>query len=144
MRITWGTGIAIFYTAFALAMISMVFISRQYDPGLVSRDYYDLDIHYQAHLLKKQRTAQLKFLPQLVVEAGYLTIVFPDTLHVSTGRAHFFRGPDARSDFEVSLLGGLGSNTRVYTGGKAGGRWHVVLEWDDGGLEYYLPATVTL
>ena len=59
MKFNWGTGIALVYGAFALIMVGVVIRSRQYDPGLVSKDYYNLDLNYQEHFDKKQNAANL-------------------------------------------------------------------------------------
>ena len=54
MKFNWGTGIALAYGIFALSMVGVVFASRKHDPGLVQKNYYDLDLNYQARMDKKQ------------------------------------------------------------------------------------------
>ena len=63
MKFNFGTGIALVYGIFAVGMVTMVIISRGEDPGLVQKDYYNLDLNYQAHLTGKQNTAALTAQP---------------------------------------------------------------------------------
>lgn len=61
----WGTGIVIFFVFFALSMISLVVATTRHPPQLVQKDYYALDLNYQAHLEKKQNMATLGTQPQV-------------------------------------------------------------------------------
>ena len=60
MKFNWGTGIILVYAIFATVMVSAVIRSRKYDPGLMQKDYYNLDLNYQAHLDKKHNAAALE------------------------------------------------------------------------------------
>ena len=59
MKLNWGTGIAMVYITFAVSMVGVVFASRKHDPGLVQKDYYELDLNYQDRLERKQHAAAL-------------------------------------------------------------------------------------
>ena len=60
MKISWGTGIAIFYSFFVIAMLVFVYAATKQDNSLVSDTYYEEDLSYQKKLDKMQRTNQLK------------------------------------------------------------------------------------
>ena len=55
MKFNWGTGIALAYGLFALGMVGAVFASRKHDPGLMQKNYYELDLNYQARMDKAKR-----------------------------------------------------------------------------------------
>lgn len=143
MKFTWGTGIALFYGAFALAMISAVIASRQYDPGLVDKNYYDLDIHYQAHLEKKQNTATLTEMPSAAANAEQQTVAlqFPAGMKVTEGTAKFFRSAEVGDDFKVQLSSDADGKIIVPTTKLHTGRWHVELDWVAGGKQYFYATT---
>ena len=142
MKFNWGTGIALVYGAFVLAMIGIVFASRKHDPGLVQKDYYNLDLNYQAHLEKKQNTATLALLPQVQFKGAAKTVAiqFPSGMNVTDGTARFYRPATTGDDFTVNI-----KNTdalEVPAGNLASGRWYVEFDWEAGGKKYFWETTV--
>lgn len=140
MKISWGTGIALVYSLFAGAMLTAVFMSRRYDPGLVDKNYYDLDLKYQARLEKKQNTAKLSTLPQITADqqGNTLLVQFPDGMQVRSGNCKFFRAAEVGDDFSVAINPDNHGKVMVPTAQLHKGRWHIELEWEaDGGPYYY-------
>jgi nitrogen fixation protein FixH len=137
MKMNWGTGIALVYISFAVSMAGVVFASRKHDPGLVQKDYYELDLNYQDRLQRKQNTAALAEKPVVKYDADHhtVTVSFPETMEKAVGKAKFFRSATTSDDFTVSFSNG---NPLVKdASGLASGRWHVEMEWEAGENPYF-------
>lgn len=142
MKFNWGTGIALVYVVFALSMVGAVFASRKHDPGLMQKNYYDLDLNYQARMDKKQNAANLAELPTVRFDAAAKTIGvhFPTGMNASSGSAKFYRSATTRDDFSVKI-----ENTdslEIPAQKLAPGRWHIELDWEANGKMYFWQTTV--
>jgi len=137
MKFNWGTGIALVYATFALGMVALVFASRRHDPGLMQKDYYALDLNYQARLDGKQHTADLTTQPTLSVtpDNKSLAILLPPGMDNAIGSAKFYRSTTTHDDFSIKFESG--QPIQVSTEKLAAGRWHVELEWEVSGKKYF-------
>ncbi len=137
MKLNWGSGIAFAYLAFALGMVGVVFASRQHDPGLVQKDYYDLDLNYQDRLERKQNTAGLNRPPQVMYAATdkKVAVRFPDGMDAAAGTAKFYRSATTKDDFSVKFENG--QPLSVSAENMFPGRWHVEMEWEVSGTKYF-------
>lgn len=144
MKINWGTGIALVYGAFVISMVTMVFISRSHDPGLVQNDYYNLDLNYQEHLNGKQHTAALAQKPVVTYNAENKTVevALPEGMFASDGAIKMFRSATVSDDMNISLKG-LNKVT-IPANDLVGGRWHLELTWTAGGQNYFYDTAITL
>lgn len=144
MTFNWGTGIALFFGTFVLAMIGLVLASGRHDPGLMQKDYYDLDIHYQARLEKRQNTAALGTPPEVHFSKTDQTVAvrFPAGMNVAEGTAKFYRSSTTGDDFTVNIrnTGALD----VPADKLAPGRWHVEFDWEADGKNYFWETTVNI
>ena len=144
MKFNWGTGIALVYGIFVVAMLTLVIRSTRYDPGLVQKDYYKLDLNYQEHFDKKQNTANLAQKPEAAFDTRTQKVVirFPEGMAVQTGSAKFMRASAVNTDdFHVALSGGL---TEVPAETLHKGRWHIELDWVADSRPYFMETTITL
>lgn len=144
MKFNWGTGIALAYGLFALVMVSAVFASRKHDPGLVQKNYYDLDLNYQERMDKKQNTSALPQLPgaRFDVSGKNITINFPGTMQVAGGTAKLYRSATTKDDFTVDL--GTASAYAIPAEHLASGRWHLELDWQANGKPYFWETVVVV
>ena len=129
MKFNWGTGIVIFFSFFAISMVSLVVATAKHPPQMVQKDYYALDLNYQAHLEKKQHTAALASLPELRfdAEAQLLRIKFPEGMTAVSGTAKCYRSATTRDDFSTKIENATGLD--IPAAGLVPGRWHVELDW---------------
>lgn len=144
MKFNWGTGIALAYGIFALSMVGVVFASRQHDPGLVQKNYYDLDLNYQARMDKKQNASTLANLPvaRFNTPDKTISVQFPSGMNVTGGSAKFYRSATTRDDFSVKI-----ENTNaieIPAANLASGRWRVELDWEADGKGYFWETTVNV
>ncbi len=140
--IGWGTGIALFYGLFAVVMVSAVVASRQHNPGLVQKNYYDLDLNYQARMVQKQNTAALATLPKVRYdgETQSVHITLPDGQTATKGTVKMYRVTNTADDFAIALDNLAGAT--VPARHLASGRWLLELEWEFEGKSYFFDSSI--
>jgi hypothetical protein len=126
-------------------MTLAVVATTKHPPQLVQKDYYALDINYQAHLEKKQRAASLSVLPKVHFDAATQSIEvdLPEGMTAQKGTVKCYRSATTRDD----LLLPFEQTTRVRVPADkfAAGRWHVELDWEDTrGDAYFWQTELTL
>lgn len=143
-KFSWGTGIALFYAAFIVGMLTLVMATRKHDPGLVQKDYYALDLNYQDRLLRKQNARALPAPPKVWVTTAdkSLNITFPDNMENAAGISKFYRSATVKDDFTVEISSG--EPMLLNTEKMAPGRWHVEMEWEANGQKYFWETTVVI
>lgn len=146
MKINWGTGIALVYGAFALVMIAVVIISRQYDPGLVSKDYYNLDLNYQEHMEKKQNAVNLVEGLNVQYDAirQVICLQFPAGISRPAGSVKCFRSASVQDDLNLEVQTGPNGQMEIPAAQLSSGRWHLEIDWQADGTKYFNEAVVTV
>jgi hypothetical protein len=138
----WGTGIAIVYSTFAIGMVSaVVTAARRHDPGLVQKNYYELDIRYQERIDRRQNAAGLTESPtvQYDAAAAVVRITFPEALPPANGHVLLYRSADNKSDLAASFSQKKVVEVPLKT--AASWRWHAEITWSAGGVDYFNEAT---
>lgn len=134
----WGTGIAIFFSFFALSMISAVVATTKFPPQLVQKDYYTLDLNYQERLVKKQNTARLALPPQarFVAASKSIQLNLPPGMAAQKAFVKCYRGATMRDDFSTAFDNA--STMEIPAATFAAGRWHLELDWETAeGKKYF-------
>ena len=146
MKFNWGTGIALAYGTFALSMVGAVIASRQHDPGLVNKDYYELDLHYQEHMEKKQNAVNLSVAPEARYDQQKKAVVvrFPQDMPVSGGSIKFFRSAFVGDDLFIAIPPNGSGVVEIPAADLHQGRWHLELDWEANTKKYFFSTTVVL
>lgn len=144
IKFNWGTGIALVYATFAIGMLTMVFISTKHDPGLVQKDYYELDLNYQAHLNGKQNTAALEVKPAVLYDEiqKVVMIQLPAGMTATDGKVKLYRSASVVDD-QLVEISGL-SLIQIPLKSKVGGRWHVEVNWVTEQKNYYYETAILI
>jgi hypothetical protein len=138
----WPTSITLFFIVFAGSMTAAVITSTKHAPQMVQKDYYALDIEYQAQMDKKYRTAALPALPVLKRDsAQQWVITLPAGMQAVSGTAKCYRSATTKDDAEVRIA--HATPTIVIPSAQfQSGRWHLDLDWtDQNGLSYFWTTT---
>ncbi len=145
-KFNWGTGIAIFFTLYAASMIFAVVSTTRFPPQLVQKDYYDLDLNYQARLVQKQNTVALGTSPKAIFDGATksIQVQLPEGIKAESGTAKCYRSVTTKDDFTTKFENT--SALRIPTQGLAAGRWHVELVWEtaDGKSYFWETALVVV
>lgn len=139
MKISWGTGIAIFYSFFVIAMLVFVYASTKEDISLVSDTYYEEDLSYQVKLDKIQRTNQLKHVFELSIEqnnAG-ISVTIPEELPHFKGNMTLFHPAYAMLDQVYPFENNVRNKQFIPVQRLKKGRWLVKIEGENEGKNYY-------
>ncbi|MBC7776535.1 MAG: FixH family protein, partial [Phycisphaerae bacterium] len=130
---------------FAVSMVSLAVATTRHPPQMVQKDYYALDLNYQAHLDKRQNTAALSAPPTLRFDgaAQMIRVIFPEGMRVQNGTAKCYRSVTTRDDILIKIEDATTLN--IPTEKFAAGRWHVELDWTaDDGKPYFWETTLSL
>lgn len=133
----WGSKIAIFYTFFALSMISAVIYASQQHFDLVSPDYYAEEIAFENRIQEIQHVKELNTgLSIDLIDREILNIVFPPDLHIEQGTIRFYRPSNADLDRTFALDPTQAIHTVALSGWEKG-NWKLQIHWTDGNKAYY-------
>lgn len=139
MKLNWGTGIAIFYTSFALFMVFMVIKSTFYDNSLVYDDYYAKDLAYQEQYDKIKNSKELK--DKLVIKNNgsekTVELTFPSNFENIKGEVHFYRPSGQDKDFRVPIDNPENGKMLIPVSKAIPGYWIVKVDWTGDGKPFY-------
>ncbi len=138
MKFNWGTGIFIFYTLFAVTLISMVIRSTQYDHSLVAKDYYAEDLAYQSTFIKMENSLSLENPPVIKHNGGeeLLQIQFGNESIAPIGTVHLYRPDNEKLDKYYPIKIDAGGLWQISTKDLVPGMWKVKLAWQAAGTDY--------
>jgi len=138
MKLNWGSGIAIFYIAFVVAILTFVVWVSQFKPDMVTDDYYAEEQVYQQVIDKKNNTNQLE--GNVVVDANVssINVSLPVGLaeHAVEGVLFLYRQSDKDLDMKFNFAG----DELMYTFNSdkiIAGNWTVKLSWNSEGKDYF-------
>ncbi len=138
-KINWGTGIALFYSAFAVIMLSFVIKSTFSPPLIIKKNYYDDDINFQSALNSRQNTAALgnDMTIQYVTEANTVILQFPLNQPAPIGNVTFFRPSETDKDRIFPLKTDPARQMFIRVDDFQKGLWRVQVEWQGEDKTYY-------
>jgi hypothetical protein len=139
MKFNWGTGIATFYSIFALTMVGLA-IKSTFSPVLLEKkNYYDDDINYQAMMNKKQNSQALTHDVKIVYqsEVSELHLYFPTELPPPTGKITFFRPSSLTKDSVITIQTDTARHQVIGVQNFQIGLWRVQIDWQSDGKTYW-------
>ncbi len=143
---TWGTGIAIVYAVFALAIIGMVVNSFGKKLDLDSKDYYAKELVFQEQIDKSNRSKALAEPLSWKVETGKLLINYPASFTGKkiSGTITLFKPSNNNSDenFPIQVNTEMKQEIPTVTLGK--GMYKIRIDWSADAQTYYNEGVVVL
>ena len=146
MKISWGTGIAIFYGLFVVGMVGLVIASSRQDPGLVAKNYYEADLGAQKTHDQRQNSLALEtdVLVKLDPATNQIRLQFPKNLGQATGSVLFLRPSGSSPDFSQKIAVDTSNLMLVPTDKMATGLWRMTVNWEAGGRSYLKELPITI
>jgi hypothetical protein len=146
MKISWGTGIAIFYSFFVIVMVGMVVYSKSFDHSLVVDNYYEEDLKYQSHLDKLNNSKRLATDLQIQVEKenGAVALHFPKEIQQVEGSVLFYRADDKRMDVSLKIAVDSNGTFLAPIQNLTPGKWTVKVDWQGDGKPFFKEETLVL
>jgi len=144
----WPYGIIAVFAVFIPATIGLIVMACSHKEELVSANYYEQEIKFQAQMERLARTQKLG--PQAGVAydaaAHSLSISLP-TDHVrreATGRIELYRASAAGLDRQVKLQPDANGLQTLDTSELAPGAWKVRVSWKVGNEDFLIEQKVVL
>ena len=139
MKITWGTGIAIFFVIFVIALVSVVMKARKVDHSLVAENYYEHDLSYQEHYdkLKNVKIDSAYVGIQIHRNTRKLVLQFPESDGIISGELLFFKPNNKSLDFEKPIITDSLHRQTVDISELAAGLWKIKVDWSNGQKSYF-------
>lgn len=137
MTFNWGHGIALFYSFFVCTLIIVVIKSTSFDNSLVTDNYYERDINYQAEYNRLENAGRLTELPRINIEGTQGYLEFPTEVDgVKTGQLHVYRPSSNRHDRVFPIAPGTKEGMSFSLDELPAGRYVAILEWTAGTTAY--------
>lgn len=137
-KFNWGTGIAIFYISFVVAMLSFVFWTTGNNRELVTEDYYAEELVYQKTIDNRARAEDLDGDITITSKKGSIEIILPEGMNGKSVKGELFlyrqddENKDTRFKFDGSRIKFSFESERIVTG-----LWKAKLSWVADGKDYY-------
>ena len=140
----WGNKIAIFYSIFAISMLSAVIYASMQSFHLVSEDYYQEEIAYENRIQELKNTEALEEELTWDYRKGKeLLIHFPQSASTIQGSIHFYRPSDASMDQYIPIE--LKENQQLIpTADFSSGNWKVQVQWAQNGKNFYKEMNISI
>jgi nitrogen fixation protein FixH len=137
MKFSWGQGIFLVMTAFAVLMATFMYRAYHAQEDLVAENYYEQEIRYQQQIDKLDNAAGLGAAAGMDVVGDELLISFPEEVRNSriTGELYLQRPNDARFDDRIPFTVEDGI-LRVPVADRMKGVYRAQMEWSVAGTDY--------
>jgi len=137
MKISWGTGITIFYVLFVAGIILFVVKSTQQNNELVVDNYYDEAVGYQNNIdaLSNAMNAESRLKMDYRVHESAIAINTEGKKTNIPGTLTFYRPDNASSDFKIDFVTDTSGNASIALKNMKRGHWKVGLSWKSGGKD---------
>ena len=142
-KFNWGTGIAIFYVTFVIAMLAFVFWTTGNNRELVTEDYYAEELAYQSTIDSRERANNLEGQVRIDAQLGSIKMELPLGMSDKeiTGELFLYKQDDKRKDTRFSFVGKkidfMFVSERIVNG-----RWKAKLSWTAEGKDYYFEENI--
>lgn len=146
IRFHWGAGVALLYTAFALATVGFVIFAIAHPAALVSDDYYREATRHDRRI---EATANGRLAgTDLVMSANAAGVpvavlkTAPDHHGRGTGTITWYRPSDASFDRTMALDLDVQGVQRMTLDAWPAGHWLVKVAWEVNGRPFYFERAV--
>jgi hypothetical protein len=143
---SWGTKITILYSGFVLLIVSMVYMAMNQKMDLVSKDYYEQELHFQDKINSAANLSALQEPLNYEIKGDELIIEFPSSFHAQkiNGNILFQYVSDAGMDQSFSIVADADGKMHIGIADFKKGVYKMMVNWDAGGKGYYFEAMVKL
>jgi hypothetical protein len=135
---SWGYKILIFYSAFVIGMLYMVFKSSSQKMDLVTTDYYAKELVYQEKIDEINRANALTEEIRYTVDDNVMTVTLPKdfTGKQVSGTVDLYCPSDAKKDL-VQKFTGNAMQIKLPITKSTKGMYELQVTWQADNLKYY-------
>lgn len=145
-KINWGWKIVIVYSAFVVLILTLVYKASQNKIEVVTPDYYQKELAYQAQIDKESRTQQLKEQLQWQVDGNKVHLKFPSDVTGKKVKADilFYRANNSNQDITLSVAADSTGICTVSSDKFERGVYQMQIDWNADGVSYFNKATINI
>ncbi len=133
----WGTKLVIWITAFIVFMLTLVFISFNYDIGLVEKDYYPKGLAYQDRINAIENAKNINAIFNITQDKDYIKIQIPE-LQIEQGTITLFRPSDNSYDRIFDMISSDNELIIIPKTETILGKYIIKINWKYKDKEYYV------
>jgi hypothetical protein len=138
----WGKSIVLAFVLFGVFIGVLVTVCLRQDISLVSRNYYNEELDYQAQMDRARNTDLLTKKPEIVLMEDQTLRVAFDFEKVEGGKLVFYSPADIREDKTFDLEQ-TNSPFQIFTlGSLKKGNYRVKMTWTSNGKEFYFEKSI--
>lgn len=144
MKFNWGTGIFIFYTAFVVFILALVFRTSQENIDLVTDDYYLQELEYQDIIQKKSNASKLDSGLTYSINKMNVAFNFPPSQMDINGDIKIYRASNKNFDkvFEIDLNN---QNQMIVSMDNSPlGLYKMMVTWESDSIGFYVEEDIYL
>jgi hypothetical protein len=141
----WGKSIVLAFVLFAAFIGVLVTVCVRQEISLVSKNYYQEELDFQAQMERKRNTEALIDRPEIQVgEDRSLKITFAGFSQLEKGRLNLYSPGDATQDKTFSLQQTTGPDQVFSVGKLKKGKYIARMTWTMHNKEFYYETTLYL
>ncbi len=146
LKWSWGTGIAIVYSVFALTIIGFVVHSFKQKIDLVTPDYYAKELAYQQQIDKIARARGLEKAIEWKVQNQTIEIMLPEHFIPSrvSGNITLFKPSDNSADRIFPIAIDTSRKQTISTEGLTAGMYKLKIDWQSGDTTYFQEGVIMI
>lgn len=144
MKFNWGTGIFIFYTAFVVFILLLVFRTSQERIDLVTDDYYQQELKYQEIIQKKDNASNLDSGLTYSLRKMDVTFSFPSSQKEIYGDIKIYRASNKTFDKEFEIDLNDQNQMIVSMDNSPLGLYKLMVLWESDSIGYYVEEDIYL
>ena len=145
IRMNWGIGIALVYTAFAAATTLFVAFAVARPVDLVSPDYYAASLRQDQQMQAERNARALGPAARIDVTGRIARLALPpDHARAARGTVTLYRPSDSRADRVFALALDSRGEQHLTLAGLPSGRWILQVRWSTRARDYYVERPVSI
>jgi len=140
---SWGAGITLVYTAFALATLGVVAFSFTQKVDLVADNYYKQELQYQQRINESSAAMSLTAPVRWDFSGNrrHIILTFPAA---ATATVTFYRPSNSAMDKTFGITAGNDCTAHIPLAALPSGFWRMKIAWESDGKKLYNEFSLTL
>jgi hypothetical protein len=140
----WGKSIVVVFIFFTAFITGLVVVCFREDVSLVSKKYYEDDLHYQAQFDAYENANALVKKPTVTLITKSLTICYQDFKNIEKGTLILMRPSNANQDRMFTVKQQADSIQQFELSDLSSGLYKLRLEWTEGNKQYRMDKTIVI
>ena len=138
----WGKSIVLAFVLFALFIGALVTVCVRQEVSLVSKNYYNEELQYQAHMESVRNTETLTQKPEINLIDDHSVRVSFDFREVEAGKLVLYSPADIREDKIFRIESSTSPAQTFSLGELKKGNYKIKMTWTANGKQFYFEKSI--